>query len=140
MFLASSRCPLLINSRTNFCPTPSCFSDVVKSSEWRRVTESEYNSLLTNRTWSLVTLPPNHVLVGYKLVFKVKYKVEGTLDKHKAILVAKGYHQTHGVDYTKTFSLVVKPTTIRLILSLVVQLNWSLKKLDISNAFLHGSL
>lgn len=102
--------------------------------------ESEYNALLKNHTWSVVPLPPNQVPVGCKWVFKVKYKADGTLDKHKARLVAKGFHQTHGLDYTETFSLVVKPSTIHLILSLAVQFNWSLKKIDISNAFLHGSL
>ena len=54
--------------------------------------------------------------------------------------MAKGFHQQLGVDYGDTFSLVVKPTTIRIVLSLVVSSNWCIKQLDVQNAFLYGTL
>ena len=54
--------------------------------------------------------------------------------------MAKGFHQHHGLDYDETFSPVVKPTTIRTVLSLVVSSGWSLQQLDVKNAFLHGFL
>jgi hypothetical protein len=73
-------------------------------------------------------------------VFKVKRKADGTLDKYKARLVAKGYKQRYGIDYEDTFSLVVKAATIRIVLSIVVSQVWSLRQLDVQNAFLHGVL
>ncbi|MGV7988856.1 reverse transcriptase domain-containing protein, partial [Mycobacterium kansasii] len=52
----------------------------------------------------------------------------------------KGYTQTHGVDYFETFSPVAKLNSIRVVLSLAVNLSWPLFQLDVKNAFLHGDL
>jgi hypothetical protein len=62
------------------------------------------------------------------------------IDKYKARLVAKGFKQQNGVDYTKTFSPVIKPSTIWILLTLAVHFNWPIKQLDVSNAFLLGTL
>ncbi|TYK13717.1 putative mitochondrial protein [Cucumis melo var. makuwa] len=63
-----------------------------------------------------------------------------TIQQYKAQLVAKGFHQNPSVDFFETFSLVVKATTIRIVLSLVVSKDWYLRQLDFHNAFLNGSL
>uniref|UniRef100_A0A2N9F167 Reverse transcriptase Ty1/copia-type domain-containing protein n=1 Tax=Fagus sylvatica TaxID=28930 RepID=A0A2N9F167_FAGSY len=65
---------------------------------------------------------------------------DGTIARYKAKLVAKGFHQQQGVNYDETFSPVIKPPTVRLILSLAVSHNWPLRQLDVKNAFLHGTL
>lgn len=67
-------------------------------------------------------------------------KVDGSLDCYKARIVTKGYHQRSGIDFVDTFSPVVKPSTIRLLLSLAVTNGWHITQLDIFNAFLHDNL
>jgi hypothetical protein len=73
-------------------------------------------------------------------VYKIKRKIDGSLDRYKARLVAKGFKQQYVIDYEETFSPVVKSATIRVILSLAVTRGWMIRQLDIQNAFLHGYL
>jgi hypothetical protein len=73
-------------------------------------------------------------------VFRIKRHVDGSIDRYKARLVAKGFNQRPSLDYTETFSPVVKPVTICTVLTLVVMQGWSLRQLDVNNAFLHGHL
>lgn len=100
----------------------------------------EYDALIKNRTWHLVPSQRGRNIIDCKQVYKIKCKADGSLDRYKTRLVAKGFKQTYGVDYEETFSSVVKPTNIRIILSMAISKWWSLHQLDIQNAFLHGIL
>ena len=100
----------------------------------------EFEALQRNNTWHLVPKPSNGMIIGCKWVYKLKLHLDGNIERYKSRLVAKGYHQTFGLYYFETFSPIVKPTTIRIILSLDVSNDWEVRQLDEHNAFLHGSL
>jgi len=65
---------------------------------------------------------------------------DGSIERYKARLVAKGFHQRPGLDYIDTFSLVIKPNTIQVVLSLALMCGWTLRQIDVNNAFLQGTL
>ncbi|CAM8910542.1 unnamed protein product [Rhodiola kirilowii] len=102
--------------------------------------EDELRALKQTNTWNLVPKPTEANVVGCKWIFKTKHKSDGSIDKHKARLVARGFTQQFGIDYLDTFSPVVKPETIRLVLAIAVSRGWSLRQIDVRNAFLHGHL
>ncbi|VVA39357.1 PREDICTED: Retrovirus-related Pol poly from, partial [Prunus dulcis] len=119
---------------------PHTYYQAAKVSEWNHAMVDEFQALEKQHTWTLVPYQPFMNIVGCKWVFKLKKNTEGSISRHKARLVAKGFHQEAGLDYDETFSPVVKHSTVRLILALAAQYHWSIKQLDVKNAFLHGEL
>jgi hypothetical protein len=101
---------------------------------------AKITALEDNHTWLLTDLPPNKIPIGCKWVYKVKHKVDGSIEHYKARLVAKGYTQQEGFDYYDTFSPVAKLTTVRCLLALAASNGWLLHQLDVNNAYLHGEL
>jgi len=75
-----------------------------------------------------------------KWIFRHKFHADGSLARHKARWVVRGFSQCEGVDYYETFSPVVKPATIRSVLSIAASRAWSIHQLDVKNAFLDGHL
>jgi len=100
----------------------------------------EFNAFLKNDTWELVPRTPSMNVVGCKWIFKTKYAADGSVDRCKARFMALDNHQQAGIDYHETFSPVVKSFTICPILSTAISCNWTVRQLDVKNAFLHGFL
>lgn len=119
---------------------PTDLADALQDKNWKQAMNSEYEALMRNKTWHLVPPQRGTNVIGCKWVYKIKRKSDGSLDRYKARLVAKGFKQRYGIDYEDTFSPVIKAATIRVILSLAVSCGWSLRQLDVQNAFLHGLL
>jgi hypothetical protein len=106
---------------------PQTLDEAFGSKDWKKAMDIEYNALQANGTWHLVAPKKGNNIIDCKWVFKIKRKVDGSIDWYKARLVAKGFKQQYGIDYEDTFSPVVKIATIRLVLSLAISQGWCLK-------------
>ena len=109
------------------------------SAEWRKAVQEEINSLNENQTWNIVSEPDKARLLDTKWVFKLKDEVDGS-KRYKARLVARGYRQKEGYDYTETYSPVARLSTIRTVLAVGLQKKYYFKHLDVKTAFLNGLL
>jgi hypothetical protein len=121
-------------------PLPKSYRGALKDPQWHAAMVDEFTALQNNRTWDLVPRPPGSNIVSGKWIFRHKLKPDGSLDRYKARWVLRGFTQRAGVDYGETFSPVVKPATVRTVLSIAIAQDWPVHQLDINNAFLHGTL
>lgn len=102
--------------------------------------EEEMDSLAANKTWSLVSLPQDRKVIDCKWVYKLKRKSDGSIDKYKARLCAKGFLQAKGIDYNDTFSPVIRYDSIRILLALATIYEMHIQQFDVKTTFLHGEL
>lgn len=119
---------------------PTSVKSAMAIPQWVSAMKDEYETLTRNGTWTLTELPPNRKAIGCKWVYRIKENADGTINKYKARLVAKGYNQLPGTDFGETFSPVIKPATIRILLTLMLTHNWQIQQIDINNAFINGKL
>ena len=125
----------------NFTPLgPASFHQAVQYPEWRAAMDKEIEALEVTNTWGLVPLPPGKSPIGCKWVYRVKHLPDGSIERYKAWLVAKGFTHKFGLDYSKTFSPVAKSISVRIVLTLAAVKWWFLHQMDVHNAFLHGDL
>jgi hypothetical protein len=121
-------------------PVPTTARGALADPQWRHAMEAEYEALQANHTWDLVPAPPGANVVTGKWIFKLKLHADGSLERYKARYVLWGFTQRPGVDFDETFSPVVKPATIRTVLTLALAQNWPVHQLNVTNAFLHSTL
>jgi histone deacetylase 1/2 len=119
---------------------PRSLYEALEDPHWRVAMEEEHDALIKNNTWHLVPSSSGRNLIDCKWVYRIKRRADGTIDRYKARQVAKDFKQRYGIDYEDTFSPVVKAATIRTVLAISVSRGWSLRQLDVKNAFLHGVL
>ena len=125
---------------TAVSPIPRSVRSAVKDPHWYAAMKLEFDALQSNKTWTLVPRPPGARVITGKWVFKHKMNPDGSLERYKARWVVRGFNQRPGIDFGETFSPVVKPATIRTVLTIVATQHWPAHQLDVSNAFLHGNL
>ncbi|KAK1645758.1 hypothetical protein QYE76_063563 [Lolium multiflorum] len=119
---------------------PSSVVGALQDASWSKAMEEEMGCIEENETWTLADLPPGHKPIGLKWVFKVKRDENGTVVKHKARLVARGFVQREGVDFEEVFAPVARLDSVRLLLAVAAQERWEVHHLDVKSAFLNGEL
>lgn len=97
---------------------PMNYKEAAIHEKWRNVMQEELNALSKNNTWELVQLPQNRKPIGSKWIYKIKYKSDGSMERHIARLVAKGFSQIEGIDYNETFIPVAKLVTVKTMIAI----------------------
>ncbi|KAG3230737.1 hypothetical protein PI124_g24165 [Phytophthora idaei] len=113
---------------------PMTFQEAVNGPDqvhWRKTIRAELKSMRLRGVFRAAKLPNGQRAIGTKWVFKIKRKADGSIEKYKARLVAKGFTQKYGIDYTETFSSVVKYVTLRMVIALAKYYGWPLDQLDV---------
>jgi hypothetical protein len=108
--------------------------------KWQEAMDREIATLEEAGTWITVPKPPNKNIVGSKWVFRIKRKSDGSIEKYKARLVARGFTQKFGIDYFDTFSPVARLASFRTILAIAARKDWDIDTFDFNGAYLNGQL
>src|SRR6266404_1876525 len=107
---------------------------------WKEAMDAEITTLDRAGTWSNVPQLTHKNIVGSKWVYHIKRKADGTIQKYKACLVARGFTQIYGIDYYHTYSPVARLTTICFLLAMAAWHDWEIDTFDFNGAYLNGEL
>jgi len=117
---------------------PTKVDEALTDDGWILAMQDELNQFKRNDVWDLVPKPEHKNIIGTKWVFRNKLNEQGEVIRNKARLVAQGYSQQEGIDYTETFAPVARLEAIMLLLSYAVNHNITLYQMDVKSAFLNG--
>lgn len=102
---------------------PTTVAQAMKDPHWRNAMAEEIDAQMKNHTWDVVPPTSTQNVISCKWIFTLKYRPDGSIERYKARLVARGFNQQYGLDYSETFSPVIKSTTVRLVLEIAVKRN-----------------
>ena len=119
---------------------PINYSEALKINKWKLAMVEELQAIERNNTWELVELPVCTKSIKVKWVFKLKHNVDSSIARHKARLVARGFLQRAGLDYSEVYSPVARLETVQLVVALTCNQGWSTFHLDVKSVFLNGPL
>ncbi len=110
------------------------------ATKWKEAMDAEVKALNKNKTWDLVDLPLDRRALRGRWVYQYKRDGNGSITKHKARWVVKGFEQRYGVDYNETYASVVKSTTYKVAFAVAAYYDYHLEQMDVKTAFLNGKL
>lgn len=108
--------------------------------EWTEAMTDEVQSILRQDTWEIIDRPENRHVVGSRMVLRNKIGSDGQVEKRKARIVARGFSQRPGTDFYETFAPVARLKSVRIALSLAASKNMIIRQLDVTSAYLNGTL
>jgi hypothetical protein len=135
---------MVTQAATHDIPIPRTYNEAVNdpdySARWREAIEYEIGQLLANNTWREDIYPEDANLISTKWVFTLKFNPDGTLERFKARIVARGFTQQYRIDYIETFAPTVRMATLRAFMAVVACEDLECRQYDIKNAFTESKL
>jgi hypothetical protein len=119
---------------------PSFHGEVEGQQFWQDAMTEEYQSIMKNDVWDIVLRPEGKSVVTSKWIYKIKRAANGSVEKYKERILARGFSQVEGIDYEETFALVARYTSICTIIALTASMGWRLHQTDVMKTFLNGEL
>ena len=107
---------------------------------WFHAMADEVKSILKNDTWQLVERSGNRQVIGSRMVLRNKYKPDGSLERRKARIVARGFDQRPGIHFNQTFAPVARLSSIRSLVALAAEHEMEIKQLEVTTAYLNGTI
>jgi hypothetical protein len=117
---------------------PKTFAQAIDQQVWQEAMLEEYDSIMCNDVWEVVSRPEGKSVVTSRWFYKTKYVADGSIEKHKARFVACRFSQVKGVDYDETFAPVARYTSIRNIISIAAEMGWRIHQMNVKTSFLNG--
>lgn len=122
---------------------PRTYDEAIKAADgdkWQKASEEEYQSLVSNGTWTLCEKPMGANVIGSRWIYKTKRDESGNITRYKARFVAQGFSQEPGKDYGETHASVARHTSTRTLFALAAKEDWELDNMDVDTAFLNADI